>query len=262
MDKSVFKVTAMDCAAEESLVRMGMDAVPSVQALEFDTSARQVAVYHLGDLKSVVSAMDRLGLGASHIQTTQSDAPASNASDQRRLLWTVLLINLAFFAIEMTTGLISRSMGLVADSLDMLADALVYGISLLAVGTTVSRKKGVAKWSGYLQALLALVGFAEVVRRYFGVESLPDYQVMIGVSVLALIANGVCLYLLTRSKEKEAHMQASMIFTSNDIIINLGVITAGVLVMWLDSSLPDLLIGTIVFIIVMRGAIRILALSK
>ena len=58
MDKSVFKVTAMDCAAEESLVRMGMDAVPSVQALEFDTSARQVAVYHLGDLKSVVSAMD------------------------------------------------------------------------------------------------------------------------------------------------------------------------------------------------------------
>lgn len=262
MDKSVFKVTAMDCAAEESLVRLALDAVPSVQALEFDLSVRQVAVYHLGDLTNLTSAMDRLGLGASHIQTTQSDVPAGKASDQRRLLWTVLLINLAFFVIEMTTGLISRSMGLVADSLDMLADALVYGVSLLAVGTTVSRKKAVAKWSGYLQGLLAFVGFAEVVRRFFGLESLPDYRVMIGVSVLALVANSVCLYLLTRSKDKEAHMQASMIFTSNDIIINLGVISAGILVMWLDSGLPDLLIGTAVFMIVVRGAMRILALSK
>jgi len=44
-------------------------------------------------------------------------------------------------------------------------------------------------------------------------------------------------------------MQASMIFTSNDVVINLGVITAGVLVNWLDSSKPDLIIGTIVFIL-------------
>ena len=34
-------------------------------------------------------------------------------------------------------------MGLVADSLDMLADALVYALSLLAVGATLSRKQKV-----------------------------------------------------------------------------------------------------------------------
>lgn len=49
--------------------------------------------------------------------------------------------NIAFFLIEMSTGIISRSMGLVADSLDMLADALVYGMSLMAVGAVVARKK-------------------------------------------------------------------------------------------------------------------------
>jgi len=262
MDKSIFKVASMDCAAEQSLVQMALDTVQSVQALEFDLSTRKVAVYHHGDLESVTLAMDRLGLGASHHQTIQSDGPAGESNNQRQLLWTVLIINLAFFAIEMTTGLISGSMGLVADSLDMLADALVYGISLMAVGATIARKKLVAKWSGYLQALLAVIGFAEVVRRFLGFESLPDYQIMIAVSVLALVANGVCLYLLNRSKDKEAHMQASMIFTSNDIFINLGVIAAGVLVMWLDSSLPDLIIGTVVFLIVLRGAMRILALAK
>jgi Co/Zn/Cd efflux system component len=82
------------------------------------------------------------------------------------------------------------------------------------------------------------------------------------VSVLALIANGVCLYLLQRSKDREAHMQASMIFTSNDVIINLGVITAGVLVLWLGSGIPDLVVGAIVFVIVTLGAVRILRLAR
>jgi len=57
-------------------------------------------------------------------------------------------------------------------------------------------------------------------------------------------------------------MQARMIFTSNDVVINLGVITAGILVNWLDSSKPDLIIGTIVFMLVIQGALRILKLGK
>jgi len=72
-------------------------------------------------------------------------------SNQKKLLWTVLAINFAFFVIEMATGLISRSMGLVADSLDMLADSLVYGISLFAVGGTLTKKKQIAKLAGYFQ---------------------------------------------------------------------------------------------------------------
>ena len=181
---------------------------------------------------------------------------------QRRMLWAVLRINATFFVLEITTGLISGSMALVADSLDMLADAFVYGLSLLAVGGTIVRKKTVAQWSGYLQLTLAVIGFVEVVRRVFGVDAQPDVRTMIIVSVLALIANAVSLYLLQRSKTREVHMRASMIFTSNDIVINLGVIAAGVLVSVLDSSVPDLVVGAIVFVIVARGAVRILRLGR
>jgi Co/Zn/Cd efflux system component len=53
-----------------------------------------------------------------------------------------------------------------------------------------------------------------------------------------------------------------MIFTSNDVIINFGVIIAGILVHWLSSNKPDLIIGIIVFILVIQGAFRILKLSK
>ena len=62
-------------------------------------------------------------------------------------------------------------MGLVADSLDMLADSLVYGISLFAVGATVARKKNIAKIAGYFQIALAVLGFVEVNRRFFGVNA-------------------------------------------------------------------------------------------
>ncbi len=126
-----------------------------------------------------------------------------------------------------------------------------------------SRKKRIAKLAGYFQIILAIIGFLEVLRRFFGAEELPDFSTMIIVSILALIANGVCLFLLQKSKSKEeAHMKASMIFTSNDVIINLGVIAAGLLVNWLKSSKPDLIIGTIVFALVIQGALRILRLGK
>lgn len=86
---------------------------------------------------------------------------------------------------------------------------------------------------------------------------------MIIVSLLALIANSLCLYILQKSKSKqEAHIKASLIFTSNDIIINIGVIIAALCVMWLNSMIPDLVVGAIVFLLVIQGAIRILKLAK
>jgi Co/Zn/Cd efflux system component len=60
----------------------------------------------------------------------------------------------------------------------------------------------------------------------------------------------------------EFHMPASMIFTSNDIIINFGVIVSAVLVSVLNSNKPDLIVGAIVFVLVIYGAIRILRLTR
>ena len=38
--------------------------------------------------------------------------------------------------------------------------------------------------------------------------------------------------------------------------------TAGLLVNWLDSGKPDLLVGVVVFAVVVRGAVTILRLGK
>lgn len=264
MEKTLFEITKMDCPSEENLIRMKLDTIQSIKNLDFDIPNRKLTVYHNGQIDEIEKSISELNLGGKKLKTEQSfQTEFQENTNQKKLLWTVLAINFIFFLIEMTTGLISKSMGLVADSLDMLADSFVYGISLFAVGGTLSRKKRIAKMAGYFQIALAITGFIEVLRRFLGAEKLPDFTTMIYISILALIANGICLYLLQKSKNKdEAHMKASMIFTSNDIIINLGVIVAAFLVYGLNSSIPDLIIGAIVFILVIQGAYRILKLGK
>ncbi len=242
---------------------MKLDGISEVKNLEFDIPGRLLVVYHMGHLEEIEGSVLDLNLGGKLLHTEQSDqVDFQEQASQRKLLFAVLGINFSFFLIELTTGLLSKSMGLVADSLDMLADSFVYALSLFAVGGTLAVKKRISTVAGIFQITLAIIGFVEVIRRFIGVADIPNFFAMIGVSILALVANTFCLYVLQKSKSKEAHMQASMIFTSNDVIINLGVIIAGVLVILLNSNKPDLIVGAIVFVLVIHGAIRILKLGK
>lgn len=276
MKRSVFHVAEMDCPSEESMVRMQFEGVEGIRTLAFNLDERTVAIVHDLDPSEIAGRLAQLNLGSSlresaELSEREATEVGSLAGDessdetrrsQSRLLWTVLIINFGFFLIESIAGLVAGSMGLLADSLDMLADAIVYALSLWAVGAAISRKRRVATISGYFQLTLAALGFVEVLRRFVGLEATPDFGTMIVISFLALIANSVCLYLLQKSRDQEAHMKASMIFTSNDVIINGGVIIAGILVLLTNSRYPDLIVGGIVFLIVLRGALRILKLGR
>ncbi len=265
MQKTTFKISKMDCPSEEQMIRMKLTDLTNINSLDFDIPNRQLTVFHTDNHDQIFQRLDSLKFDTSLIASVSADnysVTTANTSRERKLLWQVLAINFFFFALELTTGFISNSMGLVADSLDMLADSIVYGLALFAVGRTIMLKKNIAKYAGYFQLILAVFGFFEVIRRFIGLEAVPEFQTMIIVSILALIGNGFCLYLLQKSKSKEAHMQASLIFTSNDVIVNLGVIIAGGFVYLTNSKYPDLIVGVIVFFIVGQGAFKILKLSK
>ncbi|MCS7054394.1 MAG: cation transporter [Ignavibacterium sp.] len=261
--KTVFEIPKMDCPSEENLIRVKLNSIEGILKLEFDLVNRKLSVYHSDNLELIEKSILEINLGGKIISSEEIELKEiEEESNQKQILWIVLAINFSFFLIEIITGIISNSMGLVADSLDMLADAFVYGISLYAVGSTIERKKRVATLAGLFQLTLAIIGFVEVIRRFLGLEKIPDFEVMIVVSFFAAIANGICLYLLQKSRSNEAHIKASMIFTSNDVIINIGVIVAGILVLIFNSQIPDLIVGSIVFVLVISGAIRILKLGK
>lgn len=176
---------------------------------------------------------------------------------ERWTLRIVLGINAFMFVAELALGLLAESTGLIADSLDMLADASVYAISLAAVGRSAALKGTAAMASGVVQALLAVLVVVDVVRRFvYGSE--PVSALMMAVGAAALIANSICLALIFRHRDGGVHMRASVIFSTNDVIANLGVIASGALVWASGSRYPDLAIGLIIAAVVLRGGLRIL----
>ena len=182
-------------------------------------------------------------------------------ASQKRVLYWLLGINATMFFVEMTVGILADSTALIADSMDMLADAVVYGIGIYAVGKSILHKANAAQISGYFQLLLGVIILIDITRRLF-LGSEPISPLMIGMGFIALIANVACLVIIRNHKNDEVHMRASWIFSANDVIANMGVIIAGVLVVWLDSRVPDLVIGCIVSIVVLRGAWMILKDAK
>ena len=265
MNRTTYRIEQMDCSAEEQMVRMKLEDVDRIQRLTFDLPERRLIVYHAGDAADVTAALQDLGLGARQAGDTEpadGELGAAPATDERRPLTIALVINAVFFVGEFTAGLLAGSMGLVADSLDMLADASVYALSVAAVGHAASRKKQLARYSGYLQFGLALFGLIEVTRRFVSAEGVPDVTTMLVVAALALLGNVATLAILSRARRGEAHVEASWIFTSNDIKVNGLVIVSGALVYLTASRIPDLLAGALIFVIVARGAWQIMKLSK
>ncbi len=260
MIRSLYKVSEMDCPSELNLIKLKLGA--KAQNLEADFERRELWVYHSGESQEISTRLEELNLGSSWLKDEETAQISTANSKERSSLISVLILNFSFFLIEIIASFWSGSMGLAADGLDMLADALVYGLSLWALNKGLESQKSVAKSAGYFQILLALLGFAEVLRRVLGAEAAPDISTMIWISSLALIANGISLYLLRASRSEKAAMKASMIFTSNDILINLGVILSALLVHYFNAAWPDLLVGSFIFVLVLRGAKRILALAK
>lgn len=176
---------------------------------------------------------------------------------ERKTLLTVLTINTLMFFIEFGFGFLAQSTGLIADSLDMFADASVYAISLYAIGRSVSLKTKAAFLSGIMQIALALTALADVVRRFiWGSEPISSF--IIGIGLLALIANVTCLLLISKHRQGDVNMRASWIFSKNDVIANLSVIVSGGIVALTGSRYPDLVIGFMIAVLVSCGGFQIL----
>ena len=182
-------------------------------------------------------------------------------TEQKHVLYWLLGINALMFFVEITVGLYANSTALIADSMDMLADAIVYGIALYAVSRTLKHKANAALISGYFQLTLGLLIIFDIVRRIVG-EGEPHSWFMIGFGFVALIANVICLVLIRKHNNGEVHMRASWIFSANDVIANMGVIAAGVLVMLLDTRWPDIVIGSVIATLILRGAYLIITDAK
>lgn len=186
---------------------------------------------------------------------------AATAQKHKGVLWTVLIINLVMFFIEAIFGLLSHSLALVGDSLDMLGDAAVYGSSLLVVGLGHAEKARVARLKAWIMLTFGLVVSAKCIYRAI-YPQMPDLQWMLAIGTLALVANLICLKLLSRFRHDDVNMSSVWICSRNDIIANTSVLISAGLVYVTHSPLPDIMVGFGLAVLFIRSALQILRWSK
>jgi Co/Zn/Cd efflux system component len=85
----------------------------------------------------------------------------------------------------------------------------------------------------------------------------PTVEVMSLIGGLALAANLVCLTLLWRHRGDDINMRSAWICSRNDVIGNMGVLTAAAAVGLSGSPWPDIVIGLLVAAVFGRSAIQV-----
>lgn len=177
--------------------------------------------------------------------------------DERQTLIKVIWINISQVALAGVVGLIINSSGLLGTALDSAGDTAIYLVSLFAVGKSIRAKVRAAAFSGIFLSTLGIILLIDVVRKF--VEgSDPVGWAMIVVALINTATNYWIVQLLKSHQEGGVHIKASIIFTDNDMWINLGIVASGLGVMIFRSYIPDLIVGVIVVLISLKGGWEIL----
>jgi Co/Zn/Cd efflux system component len=176
---------------------------------------------------------------------------------QRGTLIKVLWVNAIMFLVIATAALYGKSTALLSDSLDNLGDALTYGLSLYAVSQGPIAKARVALFKGGLIFAAASVVVAQIIHRLVS-PVLPSYEIMSVFSVVGLVGNGLCLYLLWQHRLEDINMSSVFECSRNDIASNLAVIIAAVGVWVFESGLPDIIVATLLALLLLSSSLRVL----
>ncbi|HEU0189132.1 MAG TPA: cation diffusion facilitator family transporter [Gallionella sp.] len=176
---------------------------------------------------------------------------------QSSTLKIVLAINAIMFLVELAAGLVSGSVSLLADSLDMLGDALVYGFSLYVVARGARMKAKAALFKGVIMAAFGFYVLGQAIYRIV-YPQVPVFEIISVIGLLALVANGVCLFLLWRHRNEDINMSSVWLCSRNDIIANVSVLFASAGVWFIQSGWPDILVGLALAALFLRSALSVL----
>lgn len=176
---------------------------------------------------------------------------------QRRALVAALMINAVMFVAEMGVGLWAHSSALQADSVDMLIDSVGLGIGLFALNRTARARARAGFTNAAIELVLAADIAAQLIHQVV-IGALPAAPAMIGMGLVALLANLASAGLLIRYRDQDINMRAMWMCTRNDAVGNAATIGAGFLVLAFKTPWPDWIVGALVALLFAYSAIGVL----
>jgi len=184
-------------------------------------------------------------------------------NDYNRSFSIGIALNLIFVIIEVTYGILADSLALIADAghnlSDVLSLLLAWGAYYLAKKQpTEKRTYGLRKvtiMASLLSAVLLFVALGGIA--WESIERLSSPQPVDGVIIIVVAAIGVVINTLTallfaKGQKHDLNIRAAYLHMASDAAISLGVVIAGVAILftgwlWLDP-LISLLIAVVILI--------------
>jgi cobalt-zinc-cadmium efflux system protein len=173
-------------------------------------------------------------------------------------------LNIAFVAVELAAGVIANSLALLADAghnaFDVIGLLLAWGADWLARGQPTERHT-----YGYRRApiLAALVNAAllliavgamawEAVQRLWAPEAVASPTIIV-VALIGIAINGLTAWMFARGSKHDLNIRGAFLHMATDAIVSLGVVVAGILMLWTNASWIDPAVSLIVAAIILVG---------
>lgn len=179
----------------------------------------------------------------------------------KRVLWTVLLLNIGYGFIEIVGGLLAGSQSLKADALDFLGDGTITLLGVLAITWGASWRARAALLQGMFLAAMGVLVLGATLYRVF-VLQLPEAELMGVFGTGALAVNIASAALLLKHRTGDANVQAVWLFSRNDAVGNVAVLFAAAFVWLTATPWPDLIVAAVIAGLFLQSAWRIMESAR
>jgi len=241
-----YRVSGMDCAKDAAQIeRAAQSAGVSPDEVKV-SSATHIMTLSISEsrLSEIERAVATTGYGFDRIDGDDDARQGAAHQDPayRRALWTVVILNVGYGAVEMVGGFLAGSQAVKADALDFIGDGLITFLGLLAIGWSLVWRARSALIQGVFLGVLGLGVLGTTIWRVFA-QTMPEAGLMGLFGFAALVVNVLAVLPLLRFREGDANMRAVWLFSRNDAIGNAAVVVAAGLVAWLGNAWPDLIVA-------------------
>ena len=194
-----------------------------------------------------------------------SHSHTHNHSDLKgkKLLITIVL-NIVITVAQVIGGLVSGSLSLLSDALHNFSDVLSLIVSYVAAKLS-QQKASINRTFGYKRAeilaafinastliIIAIILIKEAIERFQNPQ-LINSNLVIWLSVIAIIANGLSVLLLKKESTNNINMRSAYLHLLTDMLASVAVLVGGLLMkyyqlFWVDSLLTLLIALYLIYV--------------
>ena len=172
-----------------------------------------------------------------------------------------ILINFLFIIVEIFYGIQANSVALIADAAHNAGD--MFGLFIAWFGYWIAHKKAPPKFTygfkkatviaAFLNALLLFLAVGGIVWEALGrigQHTATASSTVIIIAAIGVLINGLTAYLFAHDRHTDINLKGAFLHMALDALVSLGVIAAGVLMIWtswhwIDPAVSLMIAGVI-----------------